>query len=344
MPNEKSTHDGQLTNEGSHISSANTFGDISLLDAVDTVKAIEFPIQRGYSTLEITPEDFADTLAKVDSTFQDSVIVTQVASKPIEKKITTEAPPKVEKPEKNSFTEFDEHVLRINYTKVGDIENGWIFWAFLICFIIYSITKAIFHKQSSFIFSQIFNFNFAQKEFHKSSEKTQIATIIFQVLYTFNLGLFGFFALQYYLHWEIETWQAIGRTSVIAFVILVLFFVKKSFFIIISHIFDRVMYARECIFTVYLFNRAIGICLFPILIALAFVDPGILKPNALLIIGYVVIGMFYILRLYREIQISLKNHISIFYIFLYLCTLEILPIMVLVKVFTSIVFPELKVL
>ena len=350
MPNEKSTHDGHLTNWGSHISSTNTFGDISLLNAVDTAKAIEFPVQRGYSSLEITPEDLADTLAQIDSTFQNSTLlgakVIPQTSKAIiaHKKTTTQAPPKVEEPKKKSFTEFNEQVLRINYTKVGDIENGWMFWAFLLCFIVYSITKAIFHRQSSPTFSQIFNYNFAQKEFHKSSEKTQIATIIFQVLYAFNIGLFGFFGLQYYLHWNIDTWQAIGRTGAIASVVLVLFFVKKSFYILISHIYDGVMYARECVFSVYLFNRAIGICLFPILISLAFVDPEILKPNVLLIIGYILIGTLYILRLYREFQISLKNHISIFYIFLYLCTLEILPLMVLVKVFTSIVFPELKVL
>ena len=343
MPNEKSTHEGQLTNEASHISSTNTFGDISLLDAVDTVKAVEFPVQRGCSSLTISPQELEDSLSEVDTTFLHPKTVVQTTSKAIQKKNTTQDLKPVETNQK-TFTEFDEQVLRINYTKVGDIANGWMFWALLLCFILYSITKAIFRKQSNITFSQIFNYNFAQKEFQKSPEKSQIATTIFQTLFAFNLGLFVFFAQQYYLNWEVTTMQAITRTGIIAGLILVLFMLKKSFYFILSHVFDRVEYAHECIFSVYLYNRVIGLCIYPIVVALAFVDPEVLKPSLLLIIGYVMIGLLYLLRLYREIQISIKNHISIFYIFLYFCTLEILPLMVLVKVFTSIVIPELKVL
>ncbi len=343
MPEVVKTVDAQPANVLDS-TSTNTFGNISLTTHADTTTRIELPVKKGYSVLEITPDDFNDSIMELADT--NVVIDTAIAKA---EQVPVQATDSAQVTEQESakdkpFTEFDEKVFRINYTKIGQIENGWMFWSILASLIVLGITKILFKKRTESIFSHTFNYNFAQKEFHKAGENSQLATIILQCLFAFNAGLFVFFALKINFDWEITVGQSIIRTGILTAAILLLYFIKKIFFLFLAGIFDRYEYAKECVFNIYLFNRALGICLYPIIIALAFVKPTIISHNLLLIIGYTVIGAFYLYRIFREIQISIKNRISIFYIFLYFCTLEILPILLLVKILTSIVFVEFNTL
>lgn len=329
--------------------SANTFGSISLLTNADTATLVEFPVQKGYSTWAATPEDFNDSisagLTDTIPVLSDTIATAVDTTAQVQEIVGTDTTQLPENSLKDKpFTEFDETVFRINYAKIGQMENGWIFWSLLASLVVFGITKIVFKKNTESIFSHTFNYNFAQKEFQKTGENSQIATIILQCLFAFNAGLFIFFAFKINTGNEYTTIQSIIQTSILTGSILTLYFIKKLFFYFVAGIFDRHDYARECVFNIYLYNRALGICLYPIVIALAFIKPNVISPNVLLIIGYIVIGMFYLFRIYREIQISLKNRVSFFYIFLYFCTLEILPILLLVKILTSIVFAELNIL
>ena len=330
-------------------STNNTLGVISLQSTVDTATLIEFPLQKGYSVLEITPADLGDTTyvadsAKITSVDTSNTVPTVESSVKSVDTVVTPVQETVDSvPSKTSFTEFDEKVFRINYVKLGEIDNGWMFWALLFSFITYSITRIIFPNRTASLFKNVFNYNFAQKEFHKSGEHTQLVTFISQCLFSFVAGMFVFFALKHNFDWQLNDIQELTRVGMLSIVILVLYFLKKMLYLLVADIFARREYASECIFNVYLINRALGICLFPIVVALAFVKPTVISTETLLVIGYLVIGFFYVYRIFREFQVSVKNHVSLIYIFLYFCTLEILPIMVLVKIIVSLVFVEFRI-
>ena len=61
MPNTTNTS-GSISD-----STNNTLGVISLQSTVDTATLIEFPLQKGYSALEITPADLGDTTYVADT-------------------------------------------------------------------------------------------------------------------------------------------------------------------------------------------------------------------------------------------------------------------------------------
>ena len=48
-------------------------------------------------------------------------------------------------------------------------------------------------------------------------------------------------------------------------------------------------------------------------------------------VGLAIIALFYIFSLIRTIYFSVRKEVSIFYLILYLCTLEILPILLVIK-------------
>ena len=326
----------------------NGFGVISLSSGTDSVELINLPMQRGDSTLVITPEDeyYAYESNPSQGITKDSVVkfVTVKDTAFVRKSAESENVVAQQDSSKSAFAEFDEKVLRINYMKVGDVENGWIFWGLLLSLVTFGILKLVFPQRMSSTFSNVFNYNFAQKEFDKSYERSQLVTIIMQILFAFNAGLLAFFSIKYYQGWNLTTLQSIKCTAICTLAVLLLYILKKILFIVVAFIFDRYSYAEECIFNVYLYNRVLCICLYPIVIALAFIKPSIISTGVLLVIGYVICALVYVLRIFREIRISLKNRISFFYIFLYFCTLEILPLMLLVKVITSVVFAEFNII
>jgi hypothetical protein len=90
---------------------------------------------------------------------------------------------------------------------------------------------------------------------------------------------------------------------------------------------------REYIITVYHSYRYIGIILFTLVIFISFSK---LFPEKLLFFtGFIAAGVFYLVRVMRLFMIFIKRNISILYLILYLCALEFLPVMILLKYFTG---------
>jgi hypothetical protein len=94
------------------------------------------------------------------------------------------------------------------------------------------------------------------------------------------------------------------------------------------------------VFTKYLLGiyqsyRVGAFFLFVIIILMSYTR--ILPVKDLIISGIIVAGLMYLIRVLRLLIIFLNKNISIFYLILYLCALEILPVLIIVKYFTGLV-------
>lgn len=100
---------------------------------------------------------------------------------------------------------------------------------------------------------------------------------------------------------------------------------------ILGFIFAMREAAQEYIYNIVLFNKALGLILFPVSLCLAYARQ--LNPEWLVLAGS---GAWGILLIYRFIRLSWiglsERGVSVLYIILYLCTLEILPFVVIIKV------------
>lgn len=86
---------------------------------------------------------------------------------------------------------------------------------------------------------------------------------------------------------------------------------------------------REYLFEVFLINKAAGILLLPL--ALALIILNISKAHTLILAIGVSTLLFIVFRFIQGLRLSLDYKVSGVYIILYLCTLEILPFLVLAK-------------
>ncbi|HXC04378.1 MAG TPA: DUF4271 domain-containing protein [Bacteroidia bacterium] len=88
----------------------------------------------------------------------------------------------------------------------------------------------------------------------------------------------------------------------------------------------------EYIYTILLFNKVAGLIMFPLVLLVAFARQ--LNPIHLLYMGIGILSILLAYRLLRLIQSGLTTGgVSVLYLFLYLCTLEILPFVVIIKLF-----------
>ena len=121
-------------------------------------------------------------------------------------------------------------------------------------------------------------------------------------------------------------------TSII-FATILLYQLLKSLLVYLSGIiFNTSESARNYQLNTLLFNHIIGIVLFPVVV-LAFYW----NSQVCLTFGIVSVSFILLYRLFRGVVIGLSNkNYNLFYLFLYLCTLEILPLLLLFKVVSKI--------
>ncbi len=82
-------------------------------------------------------------------------------------------------------------------------------------------------------------------------------------------------------------------------------------------------------YNVFLMNRGLGIFLLPVAALLAYLPFNIIDP--FLLLAAALFGLMVIYRMIRGLINAASEGIPIFYIFFYICTLEILPLVVCVK-------------
>jgi len=92
---------------------------------------------------------------------------------------------------------------------------------------------------------------------------------------------------------------------------------------------------REYLLGIYQSYRFSALFLFVLVILMSYTM--LLPARGGIISGVTVLGIMYLIRVIRLLIIFLNRNISIFYLILYLCALEILPVVISVKYFTGLV-------
>jgi hypothetical protein len=92
---------------------------------------------------------------------------------------------------------------------------------------------------------------------------------------------------------------------------------------------------REYLLEIYQAHRLIS--LFLLVISILILYTAIIPVNTLFYTGFAIVAFLYFYRITRLFLIFIKRHVSILYLILYLCALEILPVGIIIKYFTGLV-------
>jgi hypothetical protein len=136
-----------------------------------------------------------------------------------------------------------------------------------------------------------------------------------------------------YFDWNITGATGFTLYLQICAAIVATYVAKVIFMRLVQFLFNADYGLVEGRFNVFLSNQMLGLVLLPIVLGITYMQPDVRYVLILLSVGLV--GLLFVYRLFRGILTALSYNVSKFYLFLYLCTLEILPLVVLIKVFVS---------
>jgi len=200
--------------------------------------------------------------------------------------------------------------------------NQDVFFILLtLSFLLIAILKANYWKHTKLLLAGVFAQRYANKFLRAENVFTERVNFITFFLMTINFSVILI---------KLSSITSLFEISLLMFAVMLFFLLKIVFMRIFGNIFMLRELTKLGIFFSFLFDRALGIFLFPLVVILYFFSFEITSISLILISSVVTIILM--LKLFWLWKIGVKAFgLSHFYIFLYLCTLEIFPLLLLGK-------------
>ena len=208
-------------------------------------------------------------------------------------------------------------------------EDKTIFFYLLAALVLLlGIVKTIYPRYFSNMFRVFFNSSLRQSQLKDQLVQDQLPSLIFNIFFVILAGLYLYLVLQYLLFTKQQLNGYLLGMCIAAFAII--YFVKFITLKFTGWITGYKEEADTYTFIVFLINKIITICLLPMVIVMAFSPQKI--AGVFVLISFVFIAAMLLMRFFRSfglLQQRLK--LSRFHFFLYIFSVEILPLFLIYK-------------
>lgn len=204
-------------------------------------------------------------------------------------------------------------------------------WYFLIIILVIAgiaWARMVYGRLLYSIWFSSFSYQNASKVYKEQSIVQKRFGVGLDFLYLVNASLFIYLLNRFFA-------PGIFKGEDILFVLQTFLFLCFLVFIRIfvmrltAYIFERSELFREFLYHFFIFNKVLGMVLIPFLITIPYTHGNL--QEILVYTGVSVVLAIHLFRLFRVAVFVLKNVVLFFYLILYLCILEILPVLVVVK-------------
>jgi hypothetical protein len=225
-----------------------------------------------------------------------------------------------------SYTHQVNEFLRYNPSSKNRIEASDGMIGIVIGFTLFFLyMRMIFGRYMDMFFGAVFN---RLRAHHMQEESGLILgriSFLLNIFFFFTIGLFvqqilDFQGLQLFELSQLKS--LLFLTGVVASIYLL----KWLFANILGHFLQIQSVTKSYFFHTFIYNKVFALVSFPLLLALPYIDSSwvaVLMPAIL-----VFLAVMYFFRFFRVIVFSIQRKLSLFYLFLYLCALEIIPILI----------------
>ena len=207
----------------------------------------------------------------------------------------------------------------------------WILGLILILWMIFASVRVRFLQYLNQLFTSLVNFNAATRLFHQRGYKTMYGALRLDFIFHLVLPL-SVYQIATFFKVDIPGFPTIFFFFALLLVINVYFFTKILLYRVAGSIVMLKEQTEESVFNIKLYYKALGICLLPIVTIHAVIP----ETNIITIwVMAALIVIMYVSTSIRSIYLGNRKDISIFYLILYLCTLEILPLLLIFKLMST---------
>ncbi len=229
---------------------------------------------------------------------------------------------------------FTVHQLQVKNAKPfikKEYSNDWIALLLLICFSLLAWALIFYRKRVKQITKATYS-NMTVNQLIRDGDLFKERIVVpFTIIYFLSISLFIFQISHYYLNLkQLELYSFLFFIKILV-VILGLYILKQIATKFIGNVFKNNTATYIYLLNGFIFNIVTGIILLPLLLFMVYSRGAISSFSINLSIVLVV--ALYALRYFRGAIIGVSfSKFSHFYLFLYLCTLEILPILIIIKI------------
>lgn len=229
---------------------------------------------------------------------------------------------------------YNNHYLKVIHTNPVPLnrENGdWVFGVILIILMAFTFVKIIHSKNLKQVKDAFLSNTISNQIVRDENILFQRASVFLTVIFYIVGALFLYkLSIVYDIDYPYLP-DGFGRFLIFVLIISLAYSLKLIILKIMGFIFQVDRAITSYIFSVFLVNNVLGIILIPVLICSFFMPVEYIKH--IVMTGNVLVVLAFLYRIFRGITIGLSYPgFSVYYLFLYLCSLEIAPLLFLIKI------------
>ncbi|MBR5644779.1 MAG: DUF4271 domain-containing protein [Salinivirgaceae bacterium] len=210
-------------------------------------------------------------------------------------------------------------------------DTDWMIGVVILAGLIFAWTRMIYGKYIGMLMQSAVNFFTARRVYEESNVVRGRVYLLLNILFFINIGMFTNQCAHLY-GFSLEDTSGFVQFCIFSLAFLAFYLAKTIVLKILDFIFDTHAFGAYS-FTIHLYNKVYGLFLLPLIAVIPFVPENLAEK--LVWAGLALFVLFYIFTLFRGLRICIKNRVSIFYLFFYLCALEILPLLTIYKFLTE---------
>ncbi len=220
-------------------------------------------------------------------------------------------------------------ITGIEGTALSESSVNWIAGLLLLSLFVFSWMKILYQKYILQVVAAAVNYQSSVRLLREKNVLFKNMSVGLNLVFAINIGLFLFFVMAYFNISQIVSKNNFLSILIYCISIATIYSIKTLLCRFIGYLFLAQAEFSEYVHNINLFNKNIGLFLFPIVIMIPYINDS-LKP-IILYFGIVLFLGLFILRIIRGFQIIIHKGVSSFYLILYLCAVEILPVLLIVK-------------
>lgn len=213
-------------------------------------------------------------------------------------------------------------------------KHDWLFGIFIFLIVLFVWIRVFYSKFFATLANALVSFQLSLKLFQERNVLSNRVSLVLNFIYIIVTTIFIFELIEY------SGFAGTAMTGMNLFLLLLnivmIYTVLRVMILrLTGSLFLVTPLLSEYIHNTFVINKGLGISLFPVVIMIHYLPYRIVP--ALLVFGVALYAIALLFKGFRAYQIIIRKDILIFYLVLYLCTLEILPLLLGYKFVISLI-------
>jgi hypothetical protein len=210
----------------------------------------------------------------------------------------------------------------------------WFLGIFLVISLLFIWIRLFYGKYFSILASAVSSFQMSAKLFRERNVLVRRVSIVLDFIYFVMLSVLVYESVTHF-NWVTSGMSQFNLYMLLLNIIIIYSLVRIALLRITASLFLQRNLFSEYIHNTLVINKGTGIVLFPIVITARYFPYPLI--SMVLVLGLSILILAVIWKSIRAYQIISRKNVVLFYLILYLCTLEFLPLLLGYKVIISLI-------